>query len=403
MKVLLVNKFHYRKGGSETYYFTLAELLKKQGHDVIFFAIDDERNFQCKDSKFFIRNTGLYSGPAGKLRMLKNINYSKEAYGNIKKEINEEKPDLAILNLVHKQISLSIVDALKECHVPIFRTVHDLIFICPSYTMLDAKGEICEKCINGDFSNCIKNKCVHGSLLYSFLSYREAKFIKKRGFYNDIDCFICPSKFYKEKLESSSMINSHIVHLPNPCLNEPVLKVNENPKDYLLYFGRLSKEKGVGLLLNSLKGKNINLIIAGEGPMKNELISLCDKLNLNDRVKFVGFKQGEELFKLIKESKFVVLPSQWYENGPYSAIEALSFGKPLIVSNFGGLPELIKENGFIFNSQKELEDILDNKINITGNRYVNLCLSSLNMFKTIYHDFDYVKAIIDLYKEVKSK
>ena len=403
MKVLLVNKFHFRKGGSETYYFTLAELLKKKGHEVIYFSIDDERNLECDDSKYFIKNAGLTGGIVGKFRMLKNMNYSKEAYENIKKEINAEKPDLAILNLVHKQISLSIVDALKENNVPIFWTVHDLIFVCPSYTMLDGNGHICEKCLNGDFANCLKNKCIHGSTLYSLLSYREAKFIKKHKFYDDIDCFICPSEFYKQKLQSSNLINSNVVYLPNPCLNAPVSEVNKNPKDYLLYFGRLSKEKGVDLLLNSICDKNINLVIAGDGPMKSELILLCDKLNLTNKVKFVGFKQGEELTSLIKESKFVILPSQWYENGPYSAIEALSFGKPLIVSSFGGLPELIDGNGFIFKNSSELDEILNKIISISEEEYVNLCLNSLNKYKSTYYNFDYVQAIVNLYEEVKSK
>lgn len=403
MKVLLVNKFHYRKGGSETYYFTLAKLLENQGHEVVFFSIHDEKNLDCKDEKYFIKNAGLQSGLKGKIRMLKNLNYSKEAYKNIKKEIEAEKPDLAILNLVHKQISLSIVDALKEYDIPIFWTVHDLIFVCPSYTMLNGKGQICEKCIDGDFLNCVKNKCIHNSLLLSLLSYDEAKFIKKHNFYEKIDCFITPSNFYKNKLIQSKLINTKVVYLPNPCLNEPIKDVNLRPKEYLLYFGRLSKEKGLEILLNSLVGKDICLVIAGEGPIKNDLISLCDKLNLNNNVKFVGFRQGEELNNLIKECKYVVLPSQRYENGPYSGIEALSFGKPLIVSNYGGLPELIDGNGFVFDNKEKLEEILNKLPNISDSEYTSMCLNSLNKYKSTYYNFEYVQAIVKLYEEAKLK
>ena len=403
MKVLLVNKFHYYKGGSETYYFTLAKLLEKCGHEVIFFSIEDNKNIPTESGKYFIKNVGLNSGLMGKVRMFKNLNYSKEAYENIKKLIADEHPDLAIFNLVHKQISLSIVDALKKFNIPIFWTVHDLIFICPSYTMLDGSGQICEKCKNGEFVNCIKNKCIHGSLIYSYLSYREAKFIKKHKFYDKIDAFITPSKFYKSKLDESKLIKSRVLYLPNPCLNIPVKEINKKPNDYLLYFGRLSKEKGVDILIKSLVNTNLNLCIAGEGPIKNNLVKLCDDLKLNDRVKFLGFKTGDELHQIIYNSRYVVLPSQWYENGPYSAIEALSFGKPLIVSSYGGLPELIDNNGYVFSSEEELSDILSNLEKNSDKVYESMCLNSLNKYKNNYYNFDYVKNIIDLYEEVFKK
>ena len=401
MKVLLVNKFHYKKGGSETYYFTLAKLLEEKGHEVVYFSIRDGKNIPCKDDKYFIGNTGLDGGIKGKIRMLKNMNYSQEAFKKIKEEIKEEKPDLAILNLVHKQISLSIIDALKEARIPIFWTVHDLIFICPSYTMLDGEGKICEKCKNGEFINCFKNKCIHGSSIYSYLSYREAKFIKKHKFYKDIDCFICPSEFYKNKLTESKLISSKVVHLPNPCLNVPIEEVNKNPKDYLLYFGRLSKEKGVDILIRALRKTNLKLVIAGEGPIKKELINLVHEFKLEEQAEFVGFKIGDELKQLIYDSKYVVLPSQWYENGPYSAIEALSFAKPLIVSSFGGLPELIDRNGYIFSSENELISILNNLGSISNETYQLMCLKSLNKYKENYYNFDYIQNIMNLYEEAK--
>lgn len=403
MKVLLVNKFHYKKGGSETYYFTLAKLLEKCGHEVVFFSIADDKNIPTKYSKYFIKNAGLNNGLMGKMRMFKNLNYSREAYENIRKLIADEHPDFAIFNLVHKQISLSIVDALKEFNIPIFWTVHDLIFICPSYTMLDGEGQICEKCKNGEFINCIKNNCIHGSRIYSYLSYREAKFIKKHKLYDEIDAFITPSKFYKSKLDESKLIKSKVIYLPNPCLNEPVKAINKNPDNYLLYFGRLSEEKGIDVLIKSLVNTNLNLYIAGEGPIKNYLINLCNKLKLNNRVKFLGFITGEELNQIIYNSMYVVLPSQWYENGPYSAIEALSFGKPLIVSNYGGLPELIDNNGYVFSSENELKEILSNIDNNSDKDYESMCLNSLNKYKENYYNFDYVKNIMNIYKEAIKK
>ena len=182
MKVLLVNKFYYMKGGSEKYYFTLADIFKKQGHEVIFFAMNDEKNIECEQDKYFVSNSSKNGGIKSKLNMVLHIVYSKEAYKNMQLLLKEEKPDLVILNLVHKQITCSIIDAIKEYNpnLPIYWTMHDLITVCPSYTMLDGNGNICEKCLHKDFKNCFKNKCIHGSTLMSVLSTYEA--IKGKDF-----------------------------------------------------------------------------------------------------------------------------------------------------------------------------------------------------------------------------
>ena len=148
MKFVLVNKFHYLKGGSERYYFNLSEILKKHGNEVIYFAMKDEKNISHENDDFFVNNVSKNGSFSNKLKFLSQMNYSKEAYTKIKKLIRKEKPDVAILNLVHKQISLSIIDALKEENVKIIWVVHDLIMICPSYTMLDGRGNVCEKCLS---------------------------------------------------------------------------------------------------------------------------------------------------------------------------------------------------------------------------------------------------------------
>ena len=168
MKILLVNKFHYLKGGSEKYYFTIADTLKAMGHDVVYFAMHDEKNIPCKQDKYFVSSVGVNSNFKGKIKMALNMNYSKESYKKMNDLLDNEKPDVAILNLVHKQITLSIIPALKKHNVKIIWTMHDLITVCPSYTMIDGNGNICEKCLHGDFKQCYKNNCAHGSKLMSY-------------------------------------------------------------------------------------------------------------------------------------------------------------------------------------------------------------------------------------------
>jgi len=401
LKVLLVNKFHYLKGGSERYYFTLAETFEKLGHKVIFFSMRDDKNIECEQSKYFVSNSSVSGNIKSKLNMLFHIAYKKETYKKMKALCETEKPDLVILNLVHKQLTCSVIDAIKSYNkdLPIFWTMHDLICVCPSYTMLDGNGNICEKCLHGDFSNCKKNKCAHGSKLMSILSTYEANSIKKNGWYNMVDLFICPSNFYKNKLIESKFTTRKIEWIRNPLPLDTNYELNDHDDKYILYFGRLSKEKGIKTLIDAMKDKNYKLKVLGTGPLYFELEDYIGMNNLSN-VELCGFKSGEELTNYIKNSRCVVLPSEWYENGPYSAMEAMALGKPLIVSNLGGLPELVDNNinGYVYNDKKELSLALDKMITLDNDSYNNMCQESLNRAKTLFNPKEYVKKLLSFIK-----
>ena len=396
MKVLLVNKFHYKKGGSETYYFTVAEALKKQGHEVIFFSMKDEKNIPCEQEEYFVSNKAFNGGIKGKISMIKNIAYSKETYKKIDALLEKEKPDLAILNLVHRQITCSIIDALKKHNVKIFWTMHDLITVCPNYTMLDNQGNICEKCLDGNFKHCLKGKCVKGSTLMSWLAMHEANVIKKKKWYNDVDLFICPSEFYKNKLEQANFTSSKIICMRNPLPLNTKYELNDRDEKYILYFGRLSKEKGVKNLIDSMKYLDYKLKILGTGPIKEELEEYVKAENVTN-VELLGFKQGEELTNYIKNSRCVVLPSEWYENGPYSAMEAMALGKPLIVSNNGGLPELVEneKNGYIFKTKEGLKECLNKIISIDTKTYKKMCEYSLEKAQEKFNCLSYITNLME--------
>lgn len=395
MKVLLVNKFHYMKGGSEKYYFTLADALKKLGHDVIFFAMKDEKNVFCEQEKYFVSNSSVKGGIKSKLNMILHIAYSKEAYKKMKQLCEIEKPDIVILNLVHKQITCSIIDAIKEVNkdTKIIWTMHDLITICPSYTMLDGKGNVCEKCLDGNFNHCKKNKCIHGSRLMSWLSTYEAKQIKKHGWYNKVDLFICPSEFYKKKLESAKFTTSKIICLRNPLPLDTKYEINSQDDGYILYFGRLSKEKGIKTLIDSMKEIDYKLYILGTGPLEEELKEYSKDYK---NIEFKGFQTGETLTNYIRNCRCVILPSEWYENGPYSAMEAMALGKPLIVSNIGGLPELVEEdkNGYIYDDFNKMIEKINKIIHLDKEKYSELCKISNKKAQEMFETEKYIENIL---------
>ncbi len=403
MKVLLVNKFHYMKGGSEKYYFTLADAFKQKGHEVIFFAMKDEKNFPCDQEKYFVENSSKDGGIKSKLKMITHLVYSKEAYSKMKELLIKENPDLVILNLVHKQITCSIIDAIKEYNknLPIFWTMHDLICVCPSYTMLDGNGNICEECLDGNFKHCFDKKCIHGSKLMSYLSAYEANKIKQKNWYNKIDLFICPSEFYKNMLEKANFTSSKIVCMRNPLPLDSKYEINDYDEGYILYFGRLSYEKGVKSLINAMKSINYKLFIVGTGPIEEELKRFVE-VNKIGNVEFKGFQTGEALTNYIKGSRCVVLPSEWYENGPYSAMEAMALGKPLIVSNIGGLPELVDngKNGYIYSKIDELPKLLAKIIKIDNAEYKKMCESSMIIAKSFFDGEKYIDDLESWYNDV---
>lgn len=351
MKILLVNKFHNVKGGSETYYFGLGELLKAKGHEVIYFSMKDEKNQECKEEKYFVEKVD-FNEPMGKGKLIKTafkMLYSFEAKKKFEKLILDEKPDVIHLNIFQSQLTGSIVDVAKKYKIPMVYTAHDLKSVCPNYQMMN-HGEVCEKCINGNYINCFKTGCMKDSKLKSLLATLEAYVYKLKKTYENMDYIITPSLFYKKKIEEAKIAKCPVVHMAN-FLPQGTEYAESGAGDYILYFGRLSREKGTMTLLKAYEKANVEkpLYFVGTGPIKEQLEEYVNRHNLENKVKLLGFKSGDELKGIVKNSLCVVLPSEWYENGPYSIMEAMAVGKPCIVSSLGGLPEMVEDavTGFV--------------------------------------------------------
>ena len=154
MKILLIHKFHYMLGGTETFHYNLAEALTAAGHEVIFFSMYDERNIPCAQDKYFVSNVD-YNDPNlstfKKIKMGIKLIYSFESKHNIEKLIRDEKPDIAHIGLLHRQITFSVVDVLKKYNIPVVMHLHELTAVCPCYTMLRQDGTICSDCCIYDF------------------------------------------------------------------------------------------------------------------------------------------------------------------------------------------------------------------------------------------------------------
>lgn len=402
----MVNKFFYIKGGSETYYFALKRKLEEEGHQVIDFSMKDEKNFESPYSDFFVGNVD-YSGNSSlssKIKMAANIIYSKEAKEKFESLVLEEKPDIVHLHIFQHQISPSILDVCRKYNIPTVYTAHDLKMICLNYKMMH-HGGICEDCRDGHLYHCAFNKCVKDSFSKSCINTIEGYLHKWKKSYDVIDYIITPSDFYRRKLIEFGVKPERVVHIPNFLDREKpsVNKMDDNER-YFLYFGRLSEEKGILTLIKAMEGIDFDLYIVGSGPLKEEIQGYVSTNNLNN-IKLLGFKSGQELIDIVGNAKAVILPSEWYENGPYSAIEALQLGRPIIGADIGGIPELVDGNGYLFESGniKELNSIIGKIAYMENESYHQMKKKSNDLFNKLYTWKQHFEKLDAVYKKALRK
>ena len=352
MKILMVNKFLYPNGGSETYVFKLGEFLKTKGHDVQYFGMEHERRCVGNRVEAYTTNMDFHGGSKiAKLTYPIKTIYSYEARRKIRLVLDDFQPDVVHLNNFTYQITpsviLEVVKWRKEtghsCRI-IF-TAHDYNLICPNHMLNNPNtGKNCEKCIGGHFLNCAKGKCIHGSTAKSIVGTVEGYFWKIRQTYKYIDAVVCCSEFMKTKMDTNPVFAGKTITLHN-FIDKVDWKVTKK-KEYVLYFGRFSEEEGIGTLIEVCKQlPDIQFVFAGAGPLENVISGVSNINNL-------GFKTGEELETLIREARFSVYPSEWYENCPFSVMESQMYGTPVLGADIGGIPELIQvgKTGMLFQS-----------------------------------------------------
>ena len=356
MKVLLVNKFHYRKGGSETYYFELAEGLRKAGHEVVFFAMEGPDNEPCEQSRYFV-SAKDYNGPTSvkdKFDAATSLIYSTEAKEKFEQLLQAERPDVIHLNLTHRQITFSILDAPSAKDIPVVYTAHDYVPVCPNAIMLDNAGNICEECLKGSFMPCLKKKCVKHSTAKSALAVMEAEFLKRTKMYRRIDKVIAPSECMRRKLIRGGFLPDQVVMMRN-FTTQDLIERAENldvdaPREHtFLFFGRLSPEKGADIAVGAFAAAmdalpaDWKLLIAGDGPERERIEQIIDEYDLSERVKMLGFLAKDEMQELVRKASVAMTTSRCQDNMPYSVVEAFAAGTPVIGSRIGGIPELVQD------------------------------------------------------------
>jgi len=364
MNILLINSYYYNRGGDCTYTFKLEKLLKsKPDHTVLNFAMKHPLNHPNKHEKYFVPEIDfireLKRGIIrGGFRVMARSIYSRIAKKQINSLLMDNAVDIAHIQSIRGHITPSIFHTFKKWGIPIIWTLHDFFLVCPNSTFL-SHGRSCEACMGKKFYRVVTKKCRKESYAASIVVMLEEYLQRLLGLIKMVDYFIAPSLFLKNKMIEHGLPQKKIKYIPNFIESE---KDNQSVEhgDYILYIGRLSYEKGLLTLLKSwVHFPGIKLIIAGDGPIRSELEKTVKELNL-ESVFFLGRVPNYETSGLIKNSIFIISPSECYENAPYSILEAFVYGKPVIGSRIGGIPELVIDGvtGILFNpgDQADLTD-----------------------------------------------
>ena len=347
MKVLFVNTYHYRRAGAEVHALDLADELRRCGHEVRFFSMQHPQNIPSADSHYWVPEIDYPSLNAAKTprnawKVLSRAIYSFPARRALARMLADWRPDVAHLHNLHVHLTPSVIDELRSMGVPTVWTLHDYKLICPDQGFV-SNGEVCERCKGSRFWQCTARKCKRNSRAASLVATLEAEAHRLLRLQRRVDAFIAPSDFLRDKFIEFGWSPDKLVHMANftnlPLATEVVMPGERR----VLFAGQLLRTKGVMTLLEAVRHMpGIRLDVAGEGPARDEIEALISRPDWQGGEVHVHGRVGKDVLNaLIDAARVVVVPSEWYENSPYSVIEAFAHARPVVATRIGGLPELV--------------------------------------------------------------
>lgn len=390
MKILLANKFYYRRGGDCIYTMNVEKMLKEKGHEVAVFAMQYPENEESEWSKYWPSNMSklkAFTRPFGDGEV-------RRKFGQL---LDDFKPDVVHLNNIHTQLSPVIAKMAHEQGIRVVWTLHDTKLVCPCYTCT-REGKWCTECFT-DKKAVIRHRCMPGGLPGAVIGYREMMKWNREALEEYTDLFLPPSQFmmdtcveggyYPEKFR----VLCNFIDVEKVSFEERQQGQHETVScpqadaqmkgDYYVYLGRVNEVKGVRTLCKAAAQLDKRLIVIGGGELLPELQETYKECK---QIEFKGQMQWEEFMPILRCARFMVLPAEWSENNPLTVIESQSLGTPVLGARIGGIPELIDErvNGLNGEEVKSLK--VENGMTFTSGDVEDLKEKIIRMFE---HEFDY--------------
>jgi len=349
LRILICNHRYFVSGGPERYMFNVMDILRSHGHHVVPFSIDYERNEPTEYSRYFVsppagRDHVSYAekplGARQKARMLSKTLYNFEARKRVMEAIKAERIELVYTLQTVNFLYPGIVDGAYKACVPIVARLSDYQLLCPSYVFF-RDGRVCEDC-KGGFYHALKKPCMQGSRAVTAARVLAMYLQRRMGTSKKVSMFVAPSRFLRDKLIEYGYPRDKVHWVPTPVDTASHVPEYE-PGGYALYVGNTREYKGVDVLVRAFGGiPGLRLKIAGiSSAAEARTLEDLARDSGADNVEFLGFKDMDELEGLYRGASFVVVPSLWYENTPNVVLEAMAYGKPVLASNLGSMPELV--------------------------------------------------------------
>lgn len=369
--VLVVHNYYQLPGGEDTVAQNEIRMLEEHGHKVIFYT---RSNSEIKNMDI-IRKAGL---------ALSSI-FSFRTYRDVRKIIREESIDVVHVHNTLSMISQSVYYAALSMNVPVVQTVHNFRMLCPAATFY-RDGHICEDCVKKGLMCAVKNKCYRASRAQTLVCVLNTLFHRMTGIYRRIN-YICLTEFNKTKLLQLRQISAEQVSVkPNAV---PDFGGKAEPKDYYVFVGRIEEIKGIDILTEAFKTlPDIKLKIVGSGVLENKVRNRINAENINN-IELLGYKSRDDVNKIMKNAKAIIMCSQWYETFGMVIAEAFSCGIPAIVGNIGNIKDMIRqgENGVLF-KYDSAESLADAVRTFDAERRINMYENSYRFYKDRFRPED---------------
>jgi glycosyltransferase involved in cell wall biosynthesis len=333
MRVVLVHNSYQQPGGEDIVFARERDLLRAAGHSVLEYV---RSNNEIEDYSIVRR-----------LSLLGRTIWAADSLRDFTVLLQENRPDIVHVHNTFPLISPAIYSACRDAQVPVVQTLHNYRLLCPGSNFF-RDGRPCEDCLTGGLwqgavHGCYRNSHLESAAVALMLAIHRAR----KTWTELVDAYIVLSAFSRSRFVQAGLPDELIKVKPNFVHCDPGKRQGNG--SYVLFVGRLDREKGVPTLLKAWQQlpRDMSLQIVGEGPARNELMAMVKGCS---NVSFTGWLSNEQVFCAMKQARVLVFASEWYENSPLTIIEAFACGLPVIASNLGAMPELVEHgrNGLLF-------------------------------------------------------